>query len=82
MTELAKGIEYPAPTPRASVVRSSSSLHVVGHRALLVDGQMAGLGEEFDEAQSFGFSDLMAKVRDQIAEELLFVPWSGGGGLA
>jgi len=77
----AVGTGYDAhPHKATAVVRFSLGLQVVSDRALLADGEVAGLAEVFGEIQSLGFGNFMAEVRDQKAYEFLLTPRAGGGG--
>ena len=55
---------------------------MVGDRALLTDGEVAGLAEVFDEFQSLSLGDFVPKERGQETDEFLLTPGVGGGGLA
>ena len=55
---------------------------MVGNLAFVVADEVAGLTQHLNQRQNIGFSDLLAQVRDQVADE--FAPGSRpvGGGLA
>ena len=55
---------------------------MVGDSAFVVDEEVSGLAEVFNNSQRFGFGDFMAEVRHQIAGQFRLAPRTFGGGLA